>query len=118
MNSDTNSVVERSTEFLNHLREQIKALSKQSHYEAYKENFQAMEPLEIPQDVVEQYTDQFTVRNFKEDIKSVFPVLYRIMKENEIGYDDIVEMTQPDVVENEVAQNHHKFCHCLEPVEE
>ena len=107
MNSMNNSIVERSSQYLNGLREQIKALAKQGHYEAYKENFQAMEPLEIPQDVVEQYTDQFTVRNFKEDIKSVFPVLYRIMKENEIGYDDIVEMTQPDVVENEVAQNYN-----------
>jgi hypothetical protein len=66
-----------------------------------------MEPVEIPQDVVEQYTDQFTVRNFKEDIKSVFPVLYRLMKESEIGYDDIVEMTQPDVVENEVSVNYN-----------
>jgi hypothetical protein len=107
MNSINNSIVERSSQYLNSLREQIKALAKQSHYEAYKENFQAMEPVEIPQDVVEQYTDQFTVRNFKEDIKSVFPVLYRIMKENEIGYDDIVEMTQPDVVENEVAVNYN-----------
>ncbi len=102
-----NSIVERSSQYLNGLREQIKALAKQGHYEAYKENFQAMEPLEIPQDVVEQYTDQFTVRNFKEDIKSVFPVLYRLMKESEIGYDDIVEMTQPHVVENEVAQNYN-----------
>jgi hypothetical protein len=107
MNSMNNSIVERSSQYLNGLREQIKALAKQGHYEAYKENFQAMEPVEIPQDVVEQYTDQFTVRNFKEDIKSVFPVLYRLMKESEIGYDDIVEMTQPDVVENEVAVNYN-----------
>jgi hypothetical protein len=94
MNSNTNEVVERSAEQLNRLREHIKALSKQSHYEAYRENFQAQQPLEVPQDVVEQFTDQFTVRNFKEDIKSVFPVLYRLMKEgNTIGYDDIVAMT-------------------------
>ena len=107
MNSMNNNIVERSSQYLNGLREQIKALAKQGHYEAYRENFQASEPVEIPQDVVEQFTDQFTVRNFKEDIKSVFPVLYRIMKENEIGYDDIVEMTQPDVVENEVAANYN-----------
>ena len=107
MNSMNNNIVERSSQYLNGLREQIKALAKQGHYEAYRENFQAMAPVEIPQDVVEQFTDQFTVRNFKEDIKSVFPVLYRLMKESEIGYDDIVEMTQLDVVENEVAQNYN-----------
>jgi hypothetical protein len=107
MNSMNNNIVERSSQYLNGLREQIKALAKQGHYEAYKENFQAMVPEEIPQDVVEQFTDQFTVRNFKEDIKSVFPVLYRLMKESEIGYDDIVEMTQPEVTEDEVAINHN-----------
>jgi hypothetical protein len=102
MNSDTNNVVERSSEQLNRLREQVRALSKQGHYEAYKESFQAQQPLEVPQDVVEQFTDQFTVKNFKEDIASVFPVLYRLMKEgNTIGYDDIVAMTQQDEVTNE-----------------
>jgi hypothetical protein len=102
MNSETNSVVERSSAYLNSLREQIKALSKQSHYEAYKESFQAQGPMEVPQEVVEDFTEKFTVRNFKEDIKSVFPVLYRLMKEeNTIGYDDIVAMTQSEEEYNE-----------------
>ena len=102
MNSETNSVVERSSAYLNSLREQIKALSKQSHYEAYKESFQAQGPMEVPQEVVEDFTEKFTVRNFKEDIKSVFPVLYRLMKEeNTIGYDDIVAMTQSEEAYNE-----------------
>jgi hypothetical protein len=102
MNSETNSVVERSSAYLNSLREQIKALSKQSHYEAYRESFQAQGPMEVPQEVVEDFTEKFTVRNFKEDIKSVFPVLYRLMKEeNTIGYDDIVAMTQSEEAYNE-----------------
>ena len=103
MNSETNSVVERSSAYLNSLREQIKALSKQSHYEAYKESFQAQGPMEVPQEVVEDFTEKFTVRNFKEDIKSVFPVLYRLMKEeNTIGYDDIVAMTQSEEYNEDV----------------
>jgi len=103
MNSDTNGIVERSSAALNSLREHIKALSKQSHYEAYKESFQAHQPLEVPQDVVEDFTEKFTVRNFKEDIKSVFPVLYRLMQtENTIGYDDIVEMTTNEEANEDV----------------
>lgn len=110
MNSMNNNIVERSSEYLNGLREQIKALSKQSHYESYKENFQAQERMEVPQDVVEQFTDQFTVRNFKEDIKSVFPVLYKLMKENEIGYDDIVEMTtQTEIHPESTLSSHDPF---------
>jgi hypothetical protein len=94
------------------LREQIKALSKQSHYEAYKESFAAQSPLEVPQEVVEDFTEKFTVRNFKEDIASVFPVLYRLMKENEIGYNDIVDMTseQEDTSEDlEIIENQDEF---------
>jgi hypothetical protein len=102
MNSDTNGIVERSSEQLNRLRETVARLAKQGHYEAYKESFQAQQPLEVPQDVVEQFTDQFTVKNFKEDIASVFPVLYRLMQENNtVGYDDIVAMTQSEEIANE-----------------
>jgi len=102
MNSDTNGIVERSSEQLNRLRETISRLSKQSHYEAYRESFQAQSPMEVPQDVVEDFTEKFTVKNFKEDIASVFPVLYRLMQEgNTIGYDDIVAMTQQDELANE-----------------
>jgi len=102
MNFETNSIVEKSTSALESLREQIKALSKQSHYEAYRENFQAREQLEIPEEVVEDFTEKFTVKNFKEDIKSVFPVLYRLMQEgNTIGYDDIVAMTTQESYNDE-----------------
>ena len=103
MNSDTNSVVEQSTSYLNKLREQIKALSKQSHYEAYRENFQSYDSEEVPHDVVEDFKEKFTVRSFKEDIATVFPVLYRLMKEgNTIGYDDIVAMTQEELQTEDV----------------
>lgn len=103
MNSNTNGIVERSSQALTQMREQLKALSKQSHYEAYKESFQAQQPVEVPDEVVEDFTEKFTVRNFKEDIKAVFPVLYRLMQENsEIGYDDIVAMTSDKQVEEEV----------------
>lgn len=96
MNSDTNNMVERSTAQLDNLRETLHKLSKQHHYEAYKENFKAATPMEMPQSVVEEYKDKFTVRNFKEDIASVFPVIYRLMQESGIEYSDIVDMTSTD----------------------
>jgi len=103
MNSETNSVVERSSSYLNGLREQIKAMSKQRHYEAYKENFEAYDGSEVPQDVVEDFKEKFTVKSFKEDIATVFPVLYRLMKENDtIGYDDIVALTQEELQQEDV----------------
>lgn len=98
MNSETNDIVERSSTALNRLREEIKKLSKRNYYQQFKEQFTTSPQEEIPQDVIEDLTNKFTVRNFKEDIKDVFPVIYKLMKEaetanNELGYDDIVEMT-------------------------
>jgi len=98
MNSETNEIVERSNAALQSVREQLHKITKQKHYEAYKESFQVQEPLEVPQEFVEEFTEKFTVKNFKEDIATVFPVLYRLMKEgNTIGYDDIVAMTQEEI---------------------
>lgn len=110
MNSMNNDIVERSSSYLNNLREQIKALSKQSHYEAYRENFQAQQQEEVPQDVVEDFKERFTVKSFKEDIATVFPVLYRLMKEgNTIGYNDIVAMTQEELNNEDVEIENEKY---------
>lgn len=109
MNSMTNSIVEKSSSYLNNLRETIKNLSKQSHYENYKNSFVPANQTEVPQEVIEQFTDQFTVKNFKEDVKSVFPVLYRLMKEDEIGYDDIVEMTATENYEDVQLSKYDPF---------
>lgn len=93
MNNSNNGIIEKSAAYLEHLRETVKNLSKQHHYENYVANFKPQESAEIPEDIIEQYTEQFTVKSFNENVKSVFPVLYRLMKENEIGYTDVVEMT-------------------------
>lgn len=94
MNSDTNSIVERSKSKLEGLRVGVTRLSKQAHYENYVTEFQAPEAMEIPEDVMKEYTEKFTVKNFKEDIANAFPIIYKLMKEEEtVGYDDIVAMT-------------------------
>lgn len=106
MNSETNDLVSRSTDQLNHLRETLHRISKQKHYEAYKANFQAPNQVELPEEVIEDFVNKFTVKNFKEDIKSVFPILYRLTQEGKknLGYNDIVEMTKTEEQEEEVKE--------------
>ena len=112
MNSDTNNIVERSKSQLDGLRERIARLAKQAHYENYVAEFQAPEAMEVPDDVMEEYKEKFTVRNFKEDLTSVFPVLYRLMKEEEnVGYDDIVGMTG---IENESRDDEEPMSSCCD----
>jgi len=104
MNSENNDLIVRGQEKLNSLREQISKLSKQGYYENYKDNFVEEPNIELPEDIAQNLKDKFTVKNFKEDIKSVFPVLYKLMQETStIGYDDIVEMTDDDQINDEVV---------------
>jgi hypothetical protein len=101
MNSDTNSLVLKSQDRLNSLREQIAKMAKQRHYEAYCEAFEEQSPVEVPQQVVEQFKDQFTVKNFKDDIASVFPILYKLTQEDSLGYDDIVAENETAMINDE-----------------
>jgi hypothetical protein len=64
--------------------------------------------------VVEDFKQKFTVRSFKEDIATVFPVLYRLMKEgNTIGYDDIVAMTQEEINNEDLTVKQKTMIHLL-----
>ena len=105
MNSDTNNIVERSKAQLDGLRERVARLAKQAHYENYVTEFQSPEAVEVPDDVMEEYKEKFTVKNFKEDIANAFPIIYKLMKEEEtVGYDDIVGMSEADDDKKEKIQ--------------
>ena len=99
MNSENNSIIERSVQALNQLRETISRLAKQKYYEEYKNSFQLRETPDIPEEVIEDYTNKFTVKNFNENIKTVFPIIYRLMKETgTVDYEDIVSMTTTESI--------------------
>ena len=94
MNEQTQNIVEKGAAQLNKLKEQIKKLSKQKNYEAYIESFEKKEDIDLPESTRQELKNKFTVYSFQEELENVFPVLYRLMQEDEtIGYDDIVAMT-------------------------
>lgn len=101
MNGETNELINRSSGQLNHLREMMSKLAKQRYYDTYKADFKSRPTMEMPESVVNDFVNKFTVKNFKEDIKSVFPILYRLTQEDkkELEYDDIIEMTAADQVD-------------------
>lgn len=97
MNTGTNDIVDRANQKLQSLKETIQKLSRQHHYEAFKENC-AMgagdSPL-IDEITMEEYKDKFTVKSFKEDIADVFPLLYKIMQEtSDIDLDAVAHVEE------------------------
>lgn len=111
MNYDNNPIITKSLDTLGSLREQLSKLSKQKHYEAYKESFVAPTDIELPEDVAEDFKNRFTVKSFNEEISSVFPLLYKLMQEDEKGlaYNDIVAMTEKAVAEDNNEETKDQF---------
>jgi len=115
MNSDTNHIVGRANETLQNLKETMRRLTKQHHYEAYKESMSQMSPtIDTPIDEVtlEDYKNKFTVKSFQENIADVFPILHKIMQEtNELNLEDVVSETfqDEDLDENIVVSPDDQF---------
>jgi len=105
MNSDTNSIVERSKQALETLKREVHKLSGRSYYGQFKEQFQPQDTAEIPDEVIDDLTAKFTVKKFNEEMKDVFPIIHRLMKEDEVT-------EQSDVVdhkEEKLADVFNKF---------
>ena len=56
---------------------------------------------EVPEDVSSNWIDELTIRQFNEELKSVFPYIYNLVKENtkptQIGPEDLLgEFDGPD----------------------
>ena len=81
------------------VRKTIQSLQKPSLYAEAIENFVAEEAINVPSDVAENWIDQLTVKQFNEELKDVFPYIYKLVSEstkaNELTFEDI--FTEDDV---------------------
>jgi len=97
MNTQNNHIVERATAKLESLKGTMAKLSRQHHYEEFKNSFgTAMSSDDQPlmdQITLEDYKDKFTVKSFKEDIADIFPLIHRIMQENsDIDLEEVAQL--------------------------
>ena len=80
MNTTSNDIIEGSNIELENLRTHIKKLAGQNYYSTTKENFAPVEntDAELGEDVVNELTNAFTIPQFNEDLKDLFPLLHTI----------------------------------------
>jgi hypothetical protein len=88
--------------YMDIVNERIEAVKKTTHalqskakyQEAFK-NFDNTVLEEVPEDVSNSWIDELTIRQFNEELKGVFPYIYRLVSEanktKELGPDDIIE---------------------------
>ena len=91
----TDIVKERTQE----IRKQIACLQKESCYRQTVENFEPAVVEDVPDDVAENWIDQLTIRQFNEELKDVFPYIYRLVgeatKARELDPEDLEEDEDP-----------------------
>lgn len=81
MNTHSNDIIENATEELENLRYHIKKLQTQGYYSTQKENFTFEgSDVELGEDIVNDLTNAFTLKNFNEDLKDIFPLLHSIQQ--------------------------------------
>jgi len=89
------NVTSRVMERIEEIKETINKLQRSSFYDTYVENFQEQEEQMIPEEVANDLIDRLTIRTFNEELKSVFPYIYKFVDESELpvvelGVDDIL----------------------------
>lgn len=76
--SEYTDVVKERT---NTIRKEIQNLQKENYYKEAVDGFSAPIVEEVPEDVAENWIDQLTIKQFNEELKDVFPYIYRLVGE-------------------------------------
>jgi predicted transcriptional regulator len=89
------NVTGRVMERIETIKETINKLQRTAYYEAFVESFEDQEEQMIPEEVQNDLIDRLTIRTFNEELKSVFPYIYKFIDESEI---DVVELNADDIL--------------------
>ncbi len=82
------------------LRKTVEKLQRETHYREAFESFEKNDLIEVPEEVAENWIDQLTIKQFNEELKDVFPYIYRIVSEKTKA-----EVLGPDELFNEIAED-------------
>lgn len=84
---------------LENIKTEVMKLQRSTYYKEAFENFTPVVNENVPEDVAENWIDQLTIRTFNEELKDVFPYVYKLVSEVTTAS----ETTPEDfVTENEV----------------
>jgi hypothetical protein len=108
-------ISERVIERIANIKNEVAHLQRQSFYETFKEEFQISETTEVPEETMNTWVDALTIKTFNEELKSVFPYIYKLVsekREDEVTYEDIISE------EDECADCGNNPCSCDDEVTE
>ena len=99
------SIHTKVMERIDAVKKEIHSLQSATRYTEFAENFHAIDAKEIPEDVMNDWIDRLTIRTFNEELKNVFPYIFKLIDEGdipvkELSADDLLaERVTPEWVE-------------------
>jgi F0F1-type ATP synthase delta subunit len=98
MGSINSKVYER----IDQVKKEIHSLQSPTYYKSFAESFTDAEEQMIPEEIVNDWIDRLTIRSFNEELKNVFPYIYKLVGENvapikELTPDDLIDETSDSV---------------------
>ena len=83
LNDNAGDIISQTKLKLENLREYMKNLSKQKHYEAHCKTFRKSEDQELDDDTVAKLREKFTMTNLDSRVEDAFPLINKVMAELE-----------------------------------
>jgi hypothetical protein len=86
-------ITQRVQDRIDSIKLEVSQLQKQSHYASFVEGFSPSATQDVPEDVMSGWVDALTIKTFNEELKSVFPYIYKLVsekKDDEVRYEDLV----------------------------
>lgn len=100
MGDITGVVMER----IDAVKKEIHSLQRPAYYQQFAESFQEQEEQMIPEAIVDNWIDRLTIRTFNEELKSVFPYIFKLVDESSIP----VKELSPEDLYNEATDTVEK----------
>ena len=82
-------------ERIDQVKKEIHQLQSPNYYASFAESFASAEEQMIPEDVVNDWIDRLTIRSFNEELKNVFPYIYKLVGEE---VDVVKELSAEDIL--------------------
>jgi len=80
------------------IKRTLESIQREYSYKHITSKFVVEDLMDVPTDITDTWIDQLTVKQFDDELKEVFPYLYRIVAEaplESIGPDDLVKEDEP-----------------------
>ena len=96
LNDNAGDIIEQTKLKLENLREYMKNLSKQTHYENASKDFKTADKVVLDDETANTYKDKFTMRNLDSRVEEALPIIHKIMSELEAPKEEQVNELEPD----------------------